>query len=360
VRERLLARHKKIELREFPVRLAETSAPATGARRTARIGVMRALSRLAPSALLLSLVSLGRASPARAEEPPAPAAPAKAAAAPEIRLIDVGVEPRATLRYAFEKGQSRLAEVRMEAEQETTADGQRVLAPGALASTMTLRSTVDEVAEDGSADLRWEVLELGVKVPTEIPPEKAKSMADLIARVRFTIRIHVTSRGLVTSSTVELPQDVTGPAREVVEKLADAMKDGIGEWAANFPEEAVGTGASWTVERTKQTPFGIESRGTITSRLGAVEGGRATIHTKFRFQADEQDFALPKPVERKAHLRSLTSEGTARLALDPMNFLSDAELHAAIAMTVSSDVGTGVPTVVTTTQTLTVTLRGKP
>ncbi len=319
-------------------------------------------------ASLLALAALSGARSLRAEDPPAPAAPpsptapapAKASSEPRITLIDAGAEPRAKLRYTLEKGRTERVEMRMEVSQEVTVDGQKTPMPGMPALTMALRTTVEDVSEDGSSTLLWDLTEMKVEPGEGTPPESRRAMEEIFAQMRMKLRMRMSSRGFVTSSTLELPDDVTGPARAALEQMAAQMKESMADSATLLPEEPVGAGASWKIELAKKTPQGVEVKASTVSTLSAAAEGKANIDGKVAMEAPEQDVALPNmPAAKPAHLHSMTGEGTARIGFDPKRVVSETEMHLVVDMKMTLDQGGAGPTTMVIRQTMDVAIRAQ-
>ena len=319
---------------------------------------------------VLCLAALVAASPARAEEPPAPAAPPAAPAAPvaapqagepKITLLEPGAEPRTKLRYAFAMGEPQRTAMRMEISQDIEVDGQKTPAPGLPSLGMAVKSTVEAVHADGSATVLWEISDMKVEAGDGVPAENLKEMEEMFAQMRFKVRSEMTVRGYMHSSRIELPSDVTGPVKQVLEQMAEQMKDSIGETAALLPEEAVGTGASWKVELSKKTPQGVQVHASPIATVTSLADGKASIESKVTMDGPEQDFALPNlPAGKPAHLHSMSGGGTAKITFDPKMVLPDTEMTIQMDMKMSMDPGNGTTLTMVIKQTIGMAIRTKP
>ncbi|HEY1810799.1 MAG TPA: energy transducer TonB [Kofleriaceae bacterium] len=183
---------------------------------------------------------------------------------PRLRLLKPGNGPRQVLRMTFTPGDTHDVVVDWK---ESTARG----TPGALGApeTATMRYdiayAVGDVTPDGDAriDLTYR------KVALAATDAESRSVNDHLAKLAGTkARATVTARGLLTD--FELAQDV--PDRLYTVFDVDALRP-IDE---SFPDEPVGVGASWQVERTI-TSGDVTFLLMTAYEVAAIAGSRVTI-----------------------------------------------------------------------------------
>jgi len=245
--------------------------------------------------------------------------------------------------------------------QTLETDGVPSEGEGVPAITFTLRAHVDEVRDDGSARLSFEFADVRAEPTPEASPGARAAVDLMLAQVRFTLRLDLTNRGQATFSAVEVPENVPGPAREIVDGMASQMKESLGQVAVLLPEPAVGVGAAWKVVQKEASEMGFELTATGTYRVKSLVEGVATLELAASVEAPEQDLALPDmPPDRPARLLALSGEGTGRIVVDPRVVLPEAEFSLTVDTRMSLDAGTGTPMRLAIKQTLTLSMRTKP
>lgn len=209
-------------------------------------------------------------SPASETEKPTPSATrvepkatqASAAAAPEVKLLDAGSEPRRALRHTFAKGKLKL-----ELEAATKVSG-----PGGMAlPSMTLRGPIEAEVVDvkKAGDARFKFSAGPLVSGSKAPGGEGAGLGELL--------------GLSGASSA--PKQIKGQAlvspRGVVSEFHLDEGGGVGDSPVEsgdpFPEEAVGVGARWEVTSVVRERDGLMHQ---TSSYELVRLDKKQVTTK--------------------------------------------------------------------------------
>lgn len=225
---------------------------------------MRALIRPSTVSVLAALVSM--AVPTWGEAPsagaPAPDAKPDGAVAssrelPVVRLKYAGAEPRTTLRYTLKAGDAQWVEM----VQQTTGSAEDfdsiVSIAGAVSSVEQGRGTYSFVVTGSRG--------AGTAADTELN-EIVESSTKLIVGAVGVLEID--DRGRPLGSSLQLPP--TAPQTPPV--IVDAIAEGLRVLPVVLPEEAVGVGAVWSVERRSKR-IGVTMTTTYTYTLNKINDG---------------------------------------------------------------------------------------
>jgi len=215
-------------------------------------------------------------------------------------LIAAGEPPRRALRSELKKGSRETLEIRSKA---TTTTGKGTIPGPPIVYTITVE--VKEVTADGTAQVEFTVVNVGIAETSTVPPQRLPAMRRSLERALKgkTGTYSVDSRGIV--STVELdPKPVRD---EGVEQLLGRLL----YWTSvAVPEEEVGQGAKWTVQRVvEEGRFRIEEVSTV--ELRKLEGSRLDIALTIERTAPEQPIPVGPgvPAGSSSKLLRLQYEG---------------------------------------------------
>jgi hypothetical protein len=202
---------------------------------------------------------------------------------PVIRLVEAGAEPRRALRSAPTVGEVETAVLELRTSMQTP-DGEGAR-PTAF-PPLRVRASVEIVHADASLVRARQSLDqvefLGA------PGVPAKLRADLDRQLRtleaYRADLIAESRGWLRGGTLELPAQVEPSGREVLRQIGEA----VGRVSIPFPEEPVGSGATWTATSTIREAGSIVER-TTTYQLMHLDGHRVELTYELTLRsADEK------------------------------------------------------------------------
>ncbi len=183
----------------------------------------------------------------RAESPPPAPAPAPAPAtsqaepqpikieahkAPVIKVLELGHEPRAPLRYKLAGAWS--GKMRMTMDMDMESRGQTVDNP---TSEFVMAVRAQSAAGGIKLDCVFEDVTLAGG------SEAARKMTgDILKKMKgIAMEMTMSDRGHISQMDIRYPEG----APEVLKQTLDSMKNSMGNLTAPLPEEAIGKGARW-------------------------------------------------------------------------------------------------------------------
>lgn len=282
------------------------------------------------------------APPAESAKPEAPKA--EAAAPPPaaeddtgngstVTLLDPGAEPRRKVRYLFGmKPESMILDMEMKmamrmgdrASPETELPGMRTV----------MRIVPKSISPEG--DLSYE----GVIVSNEItskgalPPAARQKLEESLKSTRdMKVTSTVSSRGVVTEATMQIPENAAPEIRQALEGTRDALRS----MCMPLPEEDVGVGARWKTDMNIRTTLRMVQ--TTTTTLKKLEPKKMELDVVLTQTAAPQLMTGPSvPPGTTIKLERMTGNGTGTLAvkLDHLVPVSSVALDNETTMTMSA------------------------
>lgn len=225
-----------------------------------------------------------------------------------VELIEAGSTPHQPLRYRFEAGRSARAALDMNMRISLSLGGQQVTLGDVPPIRMVLQMRTAEVAADGSARVRFELL----SAEAEASHPQAAQINQALANTRgLSGSYRVDARGQVSDSQVDVPQDGQLPpgGEAVFEDLERSMQ----QLAAPFPVEAVGPGARWRVQQNVDNADMRMSQ-TAEYTLRTRQGNRIELDVKMVDASLEALGALPPGA--KVDAVKITGGGQSAIPLD--------------------------------------------
>jgi len=167
--------------------------------------------------------------------------------AQSLQVLDYGAAPRAPLRYQFTAGQSERVAIEMDMSMTRQVNGQ----PVPVATVPPIRSTmnvhVTEVAADGSARVEFETLSSEARATQGgVPIDQAGLNRALATESLLKGSYRTDTRGRILDTGVSLPD---GAMPAAASQMMNDLLGNQNETVQQLPEEAVGIGARWRVER---------------------------------------------------------------------------------------------------------------
>lgn len=222
----------------------------------------------------------------------------------EIDVTDRGAEPREELRYDLVTGD--LASVVSTLESELT----QTVGSETTKSELTATTRLDIEVGQPSAE---EVVRYGAISSYELETSDPAAAEQADTTTAFTT-------GLVsreTSGTDGVPAEVlistTAPVPPVLEPSLDDFSTGLAGAMATFPQEAIGSGARWTV--AFPTTFqGLEANAMSTITLTGRAGSLVSLDVDLDLEYPPQEITIPNSEPVTVEEGSLAISGS--LALD--------------------------------------------
>jgi len=189
--------------------------------------------------------------------------------------------------------------------------GERMQAPPIIVEA---RVRVDAVT-DTQVDLTYTVHGMNVGDDEGAEPAMLTTVGSLLGDAG-PIVAHVQRRpnGSLKAGFVDVPPSVTGPARQVVEGVAQA----VAQLQVPLPQEDVGVGATWTSVGTA-VQGGMELEQTATYRLTKRDGETLELSAKIGQKLISPSFSPPGMPALKAKVTMFQSGGEATVALSTVH-----------------------------------------
>ena len=241
--------------------------------------------------------------------------------APHLVMGDAGSEPRRVLRYQFHAGQTERYELDSQGTTKTA---------GAALMTPTLRLTVvigvDSVEADGSAHVTTVVetarsLDDG-NVPAVVRMQFASELAKVVG---LRIVSQVSTRGVWSHTTITAPANAGALVNAVIAELRTQVERSV----ASVPEDSVGVGARWDVERE-------DALGGTTMATTSHQHVLAIDETGGQIEADLAMTAHDKVIDRDIIVRRVEGGGHARLDWSGATLLATGEASASLNLLIDS------------------------
>jgi len=224
---------------------------------------------------------------------------------PKLSIIDSGQEPRRPLRYQPAKGQRFATTVLVESSGNRETIGQSIEKQPRSVISMEVQGEILDVMDNGEIVEKFELTEYDLQYPDGSEPSQAKDMRAAFAKVNgLVMEIVIDSRGQfvrggLDPSATPLPPEAQAAVKQLNQQLSTM--------AIPFPEEAVGLGARWGVEREMTQPTML-NKVKVEYTLASIEGSRATLRL-----AMDQNGA---PRSSKNTVRELSGHSEGQFNLD--------------------------------------------
>ncbi len=288
--------------------------------------------RIMPIAGLLLVAALAVVAPmtlfATEEGTPTPA-PAVEFTPSTTELIDAGAEPRAPLRYRFNKDLKELMVMDMTISMGMEVGGMEQPANEMPTIRMFVALEGQEITEEGNLKYGMEFTKIDVLGDEDSDPAMIDALESaMVGVVGLTGWGIVDDRGVTKDVGFTIPEDAN-PA--VVAQL-DQMRGQLNQLAAPLPEDAVGIGAKWRVtQHIESSGMSLTQEGTYTleERLGESVKLSLTLTQK----ALPQNIQPPNlPAGTTVKLTFLESQGSGRIDLDMARFVPSTEMSMKMKM----------------------------
>lgn len=269
------------------------------------------------NASALALVALLFAAGCDKGDKPAPSSssPSTAGAAstgggsstPEIKVLDAGKAPKATLRFAPQKDAKQ--SIVMAMDMGMTMDlGGGARSQQMPTTEMTMDVSITDIAANGDIRYRFELTKIDVLESGGNAALVDAMKTALTGMTGLSGTAHVTNRGFTKDMTVNVPAGVNPQ----ISQFLDSLKQSFSQLTAPLPEEAVGLGAKWDTS-TRITQNGMTMTQVASNEIVALDGNVLTLAIKLSQTAPRQTI---KKDGMTADLERYTGSGTGETTIN--------------------------------------------
>lgn len=228
-----------------------------------------------------------------------------------VKLLDVGGEPRAVLRLHPKTADNQVLGMSMRPTLEMKM-GEMTNPPMKMPGmNLVLDVSVKDVSPGG--DIAYQIV-FADATPTEDAggdPQMTEAIKSALSRLKgLSGNGTVSDRGFDKGSQFKVPADVNPQARQAFQQL----KETFSNLTIPLPEEAIGPGAKWEA-RSKVQSQGITLDQTATYQLVSLDGDRAAIKTTLSQNAANQKIQNPVMPGMQTELIKMVATGTGDFSL---------------------------------------------
>ncbi len=254
-------------------------------------------------------------------------APPPTADAPQIRLIDGGAEPRATLQYHLEAGRRDIIDVSMAISARHKLGEEESPELRLPAFRLTLQLAVTEVLEGSRVRSEYHITEASITDEEGVDPMiLGTTRADLVKAIGMSGVAIVDARGNRRNTQLDIPDGVSDQMKQILAGVTTTLD----QLSSPFPADPIGAGARWEHYQTV-VQNGMQVRQTTVFELPMLQGDRGTLRAAIKQTAERQPAFMPGlPMGVEAELLSLTGSGEATVEFD---LASQVPQRASIAIT---------------------------
>ena len=227
---------------------------------------------------------------------------APALAAPTVKLIEAGAEPRAPLRLEVAPGRTSVVDIRMATHMDLGMGGAMSMPP----MRMALRFDTRGPSGDGVA-YGFQIVEADVQGGD---PMLSQALGDALRpMVGFAGEAVIDPRGNTSGLVMKPPPGLPS-------QLSGNLDRSLTMVGAPLPAEPVGVGARWTLDQDVEQQ-GLTVHQSTTWTLVSRDGPAVVLDTVITQRADPQQIQDPSlPPGSKVTLTSFHSTGSGRSELD--------------------------------------------
>jgi hypothetical protein len=255
----------------------------------------------------------------------------------QFKLLDAGAEPRELLRFHPNPGDKQTLDMTMTMAMTMGAQGAGAAMPQIKipAITMTMNSTVKDVATNGDITYEIEFSDATVKDDPSAMPQVVAALKASLAGFKG-----MTGTGTLSSSGMSRKMDFKMPpsADPQVSQMMGQMKDSLSGIRAQLPEEPVGVGAKWEVHQPIKSQ-GMTIDETVTYQLVTLDGELCTAKTTIAQHAANQKIQNPSMPGLKLDLTKMTGSTIGEVTFDLTHVMpskGNMDSHTDIAMNMNA------------------------
>lgn len=237
----------------------------------------------------------------------------------ETQVLETGAEPREALRYKRVTGltEDLIIEVGLASFLQAGEDAAPIASP-VLALGLNIGST--SCSTDGACMYPISFRIIAVRMPEGASPADAAATESAIAALaQVTATFEVDARGITRRADVVIPTTVSTRLATLLGNIRTALI------SVPLPEEAVGIGARWQVERLHEVA-GIKTKQTIVYSLLEREGRILRLGMTLQQSAAPQEVPFDSESAFQVEAYEVSGTGSMLMSLDALTPLS--EVHA--------------------------------
>jgi hypothetical protein len=250
----------------------------------------------------------------------------------QAQLLEPGAEPREQLRYKRADGltENLILEFSLATLLETAGASALVEAP-VLALGLTMGEVRCTSAPEPLCNYPFRFRMIGVKMPQGASEEQTAELGRAVAPLgSVTGTFEVDARGITRRADVDVPPGVPPRLLTLLGNIRTSLI------TVPLPEEAVGVGARWQVQRlhnvgkiktTQTMVYSLLERNDRVLRLGVT----------LRQSADPQEVAYDEATSLKIDSYEFSGTGSMIMSLDALTPLSEIRGNSELRGTVRSD-----------------------
>jgi hypothetical protein len=270
------------------------------------------IGKIAVCGLLLALVGCTKAKTTEVKAAPG-------GVGLQTQVLEPGAEPREQLRYKRVTGltEDLVIEIGLASLLETTGASAAVASP-VLALGLNIGST--SCAASGLCSYPISFRIIGVKMPegaTDADAEAITKQVEALADVKGTFEVD--DRGITRRADVVVPPGLSTRLATLLGNIRTSLI------AVPLPEEAIGIGGRWQVERLHEVG-GIKTKQTVVYSLLEREGRVLRLGMTLQQTAAPQEIALEPGTAFQVEAYEVSGAGSLVMSLDAITPLS--EIHA--------------------------------
>lgn len=257
-------------------------------------------------------------------------ATAPASTSSDVTLLDAGAAPRRVLRYTFTKGATETISMRQQMGMAMEMNGMAMPAQSIPATLMNTKVDVTDVAADGAANVRVEIVRVDLDTVGANPMLLAQMRPALAPLNGVNMSYRLAPNGQVSGLAFSAN---TPPEVQAMNALGSTEQLSVA-----LPTEAVGVGARWKASRAVQQN-GMTIQQDMEYTVKALASDSVVLDLVLVQSAKDQKLALPgAPPGTEATLRSLDGRGTSSVTIrfDRVQPLMSMTLKALMVMDINA------------------------
>jgi len=225
-------------------------------------------------------------------------------AAPVLEVLERGKEPRQALRWTLKPGAEQKVKLDVGFALDALVVVMRV-GEGTYVVSYDLTLRAGKPERDGSMPVSFTVDAASIEEMFIGEKRADRMQAALTAARKITGSYTLGPRGRMSNLEVKLPPDATRTSHDI----ADNLRWALIQMTPEFPEEPLGQGAKWTVQKGI-TQRGVHVNQLSTMELVKVDGKRVKLAMKQQQSAAKQSFQEPGlPLTQELTLLSGKADG---------------------------------------------------
>jgi hypothetical protein len=234
----------------------------------------------------------------------APATASKSA----VKLLDAGSEPKKVLRLHVKSGDKQTMIITIKMSMDMGMGGAAMSLPE---MTIPMDSTVQSVAPNGDITYQMALEEPNVANDTNANPQMVQGIKTGLAAIKGLKLTGVFSdRG----ESKQVQVNGSGNANPSMDQTLDQIKEGM-SMGAPLPEEAVGAGAKWEVDKPVKSG-GVTVNQKATYELVSIDGDNLSTKLMLIQSAANQKVVNPALGGARINLIEMTNSASGTVASD--------------------------------------------